>query len=46
MLGLPSGDNMRCKLLLGLSVSSANRSNPSVADQVMKNKARGFRIVA
>ena len=31
MLGLPLSDNMRCKLLLGLSVSSAKRSKPRVA---------------
>lgn len=31
MLGLPLGDNIRCKLLLGLSVSMAKCSNPTVA---------------
>ena len=31
MLGLPFGDSMRCKLLLGLWVSSARCSNPTVA---------------
>ena len=31
MLGLPVGDNMRCKLLLGLAVMVASFSNPMVA---------------
>jgi hypothetical protein len=31
MLGLPVGDNMRCKLLLGLRVSVASCSKPMVA---------------
>ena len=31
MLGLPLGDSIRCKLFLGLCVSSANLSKPTVA---------------
>ena len=31
MLGFPVGDNMRCRLLLGLAVSVASCSKPMVA---------------
>jgi hypothetical protein len=40
MLGLPLGDSIRCRLLLGLAVSVANSSNPKVA----QNDAGWFRL--
>src|SRR5262249_19580838 len=40
MLGLPFSDSIRCRLLLGLSISAAKLSNPIVALTRSRNRRR------
>src|SRR5437016_13736144 len=40
MLGLPFSDNIRCRLLLGLSISAASCSNPMVALTRSRSRSR------